>query len=654
MSGWGTGASSDVIDCLDTITRKSGGNYGVLCGPRSGIIVIDYDLDKVPDLLIDLESLKGVHGDTMIVQTPKGGFHVYHLYDSRFEMWIGRCGISGYIDIRTHGNYVVGPGSIVNGKVYTVVNDVDPARMPDEIYECLDEHARGARYSSGKSIEVSEYDGALETLGFTNISWVSDYNFDCDQKGPGTLCPLCSMCHESNHFFLWEIDGTVYVKNHSNRCKRMKVADSKVYESNCVVEETISEYELMKDTIDKIVFKVSDPLCYCIKRSENKLQMCTFAQLREIYSTYILHDEKGHEYNFFDQWSKDPTKVEYENMDFLPPPLKCPESTYNLWTGFKFIETAKVGTIEPFLDLMGLVEGGSQYMIHYLADLVQNPGRLPLVGIILRGIEGSGKNSITELISRLIGNEYYFSSTDPAIDVFCRFSESRHRKLCINFDEAESKKMFSENENIKGLITSPYLNYEQKGLTPIRVRSFSRVITTTNNRAPLKISQNDRRWCAFEMCEKFVKNKKHWDSFYHWLDQSENIRCIYDYLMSVDLSCVDLKDIPDTDALNEIKQACLPLEIKWVVDLIVDRFPRQWNNDTKIFATTLHEDYNKFLPLKCAIDSRAFGLMLSKHKFPGFTKGPRTNQGATWTIDREKVYRWLIEKKFIRSDVMLE
>ena len=89
MSGWSKRADPAVIDCLDVVTRASKGNYGVLCGPRSGILVIDYDLDKVPEITnINLESLIGVHGDTMIVQTPKGGYHVYHSYDDRFDAWI--------------------------------------------------------------------------------------------------------------------------------------------------------------------------------------------------------------------------------------------------------------------------------------------------------------------------------------------------------------------------------------------------------------------------------------------------------------------------------------------------------------------------------------------------------------------------------------
>jgi hypothetical protein len=218
--------------------------------------------------------------------------------------------------------------------------------------------------------------------------------------------------------------------------------------------------------------------------------------------------------------------------------------------------------------------------------------------------------------------------------------------LCINFDEAEAKKMFSQNENIKGLITSPFMTYEQKGLTPIRVRSFARIITTTNNYAPLKISMTDRRLAVFQMREKFVGNKEHWDSYYTWLNKPENIWCLYEYLMKVDLSKVNLKNIPDTVARNEIQQSCLPLEIKWLAELI-ENFPSRWEVLDSIPSTALHTDFKLFLPTKCDIDSRSFGRMLIKNNFPGFTKGPRKSEGTTWKIYRDMVHKWLIEKKFI-------
>ena len=622
--GWGHEASDEYISSLDVKTRmNSEDNYGVLCGHRSGIIVIDYDTDKIPDCEVNLESLKKNHGDTLIVQTPKGGFHVYHAYEPRYNHWNGITGIEGFIDVRTNGNYVVGPGSMVNGKVYTIVNQAKCLPMPDEIYGAFDSAMCKLQQHSKSILEPGKYDMLLNEKGFTNIRWVNSYDFDCDQRGRGRICPLCDRMHENNHYFLSEYKGAIFLKNHSHKCKRI-----------CLIKSEEDNYETMKNKIDKDVFKVLNPLCYCIHRT-NELQICSLNQLREIYSTNILYDEKKKEYNFFDRWTKDTTKKEVEKMDFLPEPLVCPINVYNLWGGFKYEDN--VGDIDKFISLMNLVDGGSEYMIHYLAHLIQKPGEMPLVGIVLRGIEGSGKNSITEIMKRLVGDEHYFSTSDPGRDVFCRFSEAINKKLVINFDEAEAKKMFMFNEDIKCLITSRTTNYEKKGITPICMRSFVRCIVTTNNYTPLKISLTDRRWAVFNVLDTYVKNKKFWDEMYAWIDDADNIGFIYNYLKNIDLLGVNLKDIPETSALNEMKQACLPIEIKWITEFIHEY------HVVTIKNSDLFESYKNFMPSKIEVDIRTFGLMMKKLNIDGFTK-TRDMYGITWCINHTMAKQWLTNK----------
>ena len=71
--------------------------YGVLCGKHNNLIVIDYDIHKLEETSINLQSLKGVHGSSAyIVKTQSGGFHgfhVYHTYEDKFDSWPDTCGI---------------------------------------------------------------------------------------------------------------------------------------------------------------------------------------------------------------------------------------------------------------------------------------------------------------------------------------------------------------------------------------------------------------------------------------------------------------------------------------------------------------------------------------------------------------------------------
>ena len=485
-----------------------------------------------------------------------------------------------------------------------------------------------------------------------------------------------SKCFD-NGFYIMCFDGEILIEK-SFACRNIDITDLNTYmscrEPNIILKlepvrplfdlsifEDISDsivfapankssdddYLCMKATIDSVVFKITDPLCYCKIRDDGSLQLCTFNQLKEIYSTYVLYDGTR-EYNFFDKWSKDPTKVEYSKIDFLPYPCICPSDVYNLW--HKLPCDGELGDIRYFTEIMNLIDGGSTYMINYLAHLVQKPGEMPLTGIVLRGVEGSGKNTVTTLCKKLIGDDQFFYSSDPSRDVFCRFSEAVRGKLVINFDEAESKKMFACNEDIKSLITNPTCNYEKKNIQPITIRSFVRVIATTNNTTPLKITISDRRWVVFNMLETYVKNKTYWGLVYKWLDDPENIKYIYNHLMKHDLSHVNLTDIPITDPLNEIKQSCLPLEIKWVCNLIIDNFPTSWVGQN-IDNIQLYYSYKEFIPSKFDSDIRGFGIIMKKLNIDGFIRG-RNKYGITWLIDRQRILDWLILKKYTDENIV--
>lgn len=119
-----------------------GANYGIPCGLMNGIIVFDYDLYKAPNCTVTVEDLKSRHGDTFMVATPRGGVHVYHSYEPRFDPWPGKVGLlNGLLDLRTNGNYVVGPGSQTHDGTYEIVNGTWACvtTLPDAIYQKTDQ-----------------------------------------------------------------------------------------------------------------------------------------------------------------------------------------------------------------------------------------------------------------------------------------------------------------------------------------------------------------------------------------------------------------------------------------------------------------------------------------------------------------------------------
>ena len=121
-------------------------NVGIACGP-SGLVVID--LDVSPDDALGASDQLAPHGaqqlarivkelgqpwpDTLTVSTPRGGWHLYFLAPDGQAIRNSASKIAPKIDVRAAGGYVVGPGSIVGGKPYSVSDTgaLDPVPLPD-------------------------------------------------------------------------------------------------------------------------------------------------------------------------------------------------------------------------------------------------------------------------------------------------------------------------------------------------------------------------------------------------------------------------------------------------------------------------------------------------------------------------------------------
>ena len=95
-------------------------NIGVAAG--KGLLVLDVDTKHDKQGLDSLAMLDMLGlPESVRVKTPSGGLHIYLKSDQPFSNRVGT--IAGYpgLDIRTDGGYVLGPGSTINGKPYSVI-----------------------------------------------------------------------------------------------------------------------------------------------------------------------------------------------------------------------------------------------------------------------------------------------------------------------------------------------------------------------------------------------------------------------------------------------------------------------------------------------------------------------------------------------------
>jgi hypothetical protein len=402
---------------------------------------------------------------------------------------------------------------------------------------------------------------------------------------------------------------------------------------------TDDDYLQWKDEFEKTVCQINFPTAYLIQ-SKYGNHLINKSDLTTIYSQ---------DFNFlFNLWMRDPNRKSYHHMEFLPG-LEVPEDVFNTFNGFNIPKTDKSGDIEPFIDLLDLVGNHEPITVEYIrqwtAHMFQKPGEMPRTAIVLRGDKGVGKNTYTETIKKVLGKSLYFETSDPVNELFGRFSTHKEDKLCLVLNETEAKQTFSNNQKIKDLITNPLMNIETKGLAGYTKNSFLRIFAHTNNDIPLKIEIGDRRFMVSQCSSKRKGDKDYWINFYNWLDKPESIKAIYNYLMSVKITLHFENDRPKTDAFFDIQEACFPHEIKWLVDLIVEEFPKTFHHG--VSNLDLFTNYRQSLPTNYETSTIKFGKLMKKLEVPGFTK---SKDGCMkWKIDRELAFKWLQEKQYTRE-----
>ena len=680
VSGWS--APSSYLKHTKTVVDTQPKGFGILTGTANDLIVIDYDV-KTPEAkeTFTLENLQRHHGDDCyLVQTPSGGYHAYHRLEERHAKWYNSAGlVEDCVDIRTTGGYVVGAGSVIGDKEYRAVNGSITALtpMPDRLYEILNsktpERREVSHASEGFTDEVL---AGLEDLGFTKIKPLSgatsDYNFTCAQMGRwGSACPLCGNKHQNNNFFiLKQDDGSVWVKNHSDKCRMAKATNSNFLFQLEGVEppppltckekqqhERKTEYERKKIDFELMVSKISSKCVYTVENPNGSTNLHTLSQLRERFSHMSCENpETGKKTSFVETWSRDEDKREYLDIDFLPNELHR-DDCYNMWKGFaveKWMDEPS-HDIQPFHRLVEcLTDGNADYFLKWLADIFQNPHRKSGVMCFITGKQGIGKGSLKNLLNELIGDDMFSTTSSPENDLFGKFANhTRNKMLCV-LEEVEMKKMKGGTSMFKDLITEKTTGYEEKGVMKTQVKSFVRFLGLSNYDNALVVERDDRRTCAYKARPDLRNDKVFFDMWNKWIENRSNLKGVYQYLMSITLDGVDwVKDRPDTVLYREMREACLPAEVKWLIHITTEDTPLGWEGAVSTKHDTLVEKFKSFCFENISgytVHSSTFSKKLLKLIRDDGLPLTTSNNGKSlrrWEFRLGEVREWLLENKYI-------
>ncbi|MGH6936332.1 MAG: DUF5906 domain-containing protein, partial [Methylocella sp.] len=237
-----------------------------------------------------------------------------------------------------------------------------------------------------------------------------------------------------------------------------------------------------------------------------------------------------------DQWLASPARRAYKDVVF-DPSGNSPATVYNFWRGFAV--EPKQGECSLYWELLRDVicdgdEDLYRYVRKWMAQLVQQPGVNSKIALVLRGKQGTGKNTAIELFGRLFGKAFgVYESTDRLLG---RFTAHLRDKLLILADEAVWGGFKKEEGVLKAFITAEDRVIEHKGIDLYTVKNLSRLVIASNESWAVPMGIDDRRFVICDLSDKHKSNLAFFSTLYRQMNEEGGLAALMYDLMNEDLS----------------------------------------------------------------------------------------------------------------------
>lgn len=273
-------------------------------------------------------------------------------------------------------------------------------------------------------------------------------------------------------------------------------------------------------------------------------------------------------------WMESPERRSYKGVVFRPG-LEVEKHWYNMWRGFK-VTPQKEGeatheSVHAFLEhaQKNICDGDEnlfRWLIGYFAHLVQKPYDKPLTALVLRGPKGVGKNFLVDTIGHLLGCHYLL--TDDRRFLVSNFNAHFENCLLFCLDEAFWSGDKEAEGKLKGLITGKTHNVEFKGKEVYPVDNVTRVIILGNEEWLVPASHDERRYAVFNVGSGRKKDIPFFRAARAGLEAG-GYESLLRYLLDYDLKGIELNEAPATKGLHDQKiESLAPFQQWWYQNLL--------------------------------------------------------------------------------------
>ncbi len=228
-------------------------------------------------------------------------------------------------------------------------------------------------------------------------------------------------------------------------------------------------------------------------------------------------------------------------------PLPTPPTTLNYWTG-PTMKPVMGNWNEVGVFLLEVICDKNQavcnYLVCFLAHMLQKPEKKPDIMIVLLGGQGTGKGTFFRLLHSIWSRTtLQVSDVDQVIG---QFNAALERNYVICMDEALFSGDKKSMERLKSLITEPSCRIEQKYQPSRTIDSYHRFFAASNNSHFAQIDKDDRRFLFLRLSSDYQGNLEYFEKLHQLIENEDVVSAMVFDLLTIDLDNFKVRNRPLT------------------------------------------------------------------------------------------------------------
>ena len=240
-----------------------------------------------------------------------------------------------------------------------------------------------------------------------------------------------------------------------------------------------------------------------------------------------------------------PSTVMYDQIAFTPEAVSA--TTLNFWTGHTIIPTP--GNSMLIKDYLLTVICNNdvpsfEYLIQFMAHMLQRPEEKPGVVPVMLGGQGTGKGVFFQLLRAIWARTtLQVSKID---EVTGRFNAALERNYVVCMDEALFRGDMKALDSLKSIVTEPIIRIEQKYQPSRTIESKHRFFAASNHEHFASISPDDRRFFFLRVSDCRQEDAAYFCTLCDSFSDGATLEALVDHLLNLDLSNFSVRTRPKT------------------------------------------------------------------------------------------------------------